>query len=179
MDKLYNAIASNDNSVWDFYRGDIEEYAISGYPIMFNADVVVINYIYDFILDGYKVIRTKDITEYDYASDRCKFINSLYMQENIVPQKPKWIEQFETFEELICQLSKNEIICSVECELSDEMFYIGKICDVNENCIKMICFDPLCKLYDEHVSICMDDITTISFENRYATVMGKYVKWNK
>ncbi len=178
MDELYSALLSNNGGEWEFCRDDVEDFSLFGFPVMFNEDIVVLNYVYDFALDGYKVIRTKDITAYDHASDACKFRNNIYLNENICPKMPKGIKEFESLKDLLSQLSQLDIVCSVECEWGEDTFAIGKICEVKEDCIEMICFDPLCKLDEEPTRICIDDITTVSFGNRYSDVMGKYVNWN-
>ena len=178
MENVYEALmGSHSDELWKIQRSEIEDWSMSGFPVMVSPELVMLHYEYDFILDGYKIIRIRDIDEYKHDSDSVKFVSSVCKKENITPSMPECLTNVDSWQEVFSQLMEKEVICIVECELSDGSFNMGKIVNVHEDCVEMLCFDGECKVDEEITEILFDDITTVSFGNRYSNVMEKYVEW--
>lgn len=175
--KTINAQKIDFNALVKIYRGNIEEYFLLGYPLRYNENIILLHYAYDIMLDGYKIIRAKDITDFDNKSEDMKFLNYIYKSESIVPFFPKGFENVENLKDALNVLKEKEIVCVVEREIKEEFFEIGKITNISEDTISLQCFDSKCEVYENKKVINIEDITNISFGGRYSEIMGKYVKW--
>ena len=76
---------------------------------------------------------------------------------------------------LFKEIKKEQRIVIVESERkTDSDFYIGRIEMVEDNNLKLLCFDPA-GIWDNEASIiCYTNITCVTFQDRYSTYMGKY-----
>lgn len=169
-DKL-NFINCNGD-ICEVVRGDL--YTIEGVPIKYNNEFTLLVYNYDFEFDGYKIIMMCDIHNIKYDEVDI-FISNILKNESIVPKSGEIVNfNIDNFEMIFKYfLNKNENII-VECE-KDSEFNIGKILEIYDDHIKFLNFDGEGTWDMEPLDISYDDITLISFRNRYLKYMSKYV----
>jgi len=159
------------------YRKNIEDYSIIGYPLIYNKDIVLLNYAYDIMLDGYKLIKTNDITNIEQNSENVKFLSNIYRSENITPVFPQGFENVETLRDVIKILKEKETVCIIENETKEDSFGIGRVTSLSNDVVSLLGFDSKCIVDDGVTAFRIPDITTVSFGGRYTEIMGKYVDW--
>ena len=158
-------------------RENIDENPIDCIPLICMNELLLIQYLYDFSFDGYKIIRMDDITSVRY-SDIEEFGEFILKEEGLMKKvkKPdiKNISNWEAFLKEYKELNKTIII---ECEaLTEQNFCIGKIVDVNNDSIELLCFDSVGEWEQYTRKIIFEDITSVSFNDRYSLTISKYVK---
>ncbi len=119
-------------------RGNIDENTIQGFVLSFSDQLVLIQYVFDFILDGLMVIRRADITEIKCnATD--EFQKNLLVAEQLF-QKVPFAESFDLhdWKSIINQLSKQHELIILEDERPDEaVFLIGKVQKITNSSLSM------------------------------------------
>lgn len=160
--------------LYNIERKKVEDEKILGYVLMLSEKLILLNYAYDFELDGYKIIRIKDVTDIKNMA----FLEAVYEKENLLPSMPTQISDVSNMRSVLQQLKERGTITILECELSEyNTFLIGKIESIEKNTVRIKDFDGECVLDQESTEVAIKDITMISFGDRYSTVMGKYVRW--
>jgi len=158
-------------------RCKIDRNSIHCYPLIMGEKLLLVQYLDDFQVDGYKIIRIKDIT--DTCSDECeRFFEFIFEEEGILNEIGKQsisnLDSWETVFKELMTLGKNII---VECEdIEGKDFYVGKINEVNKISLLLSYFDAIGEWEQEPVNIAFKEITSVSFDDRYSTIISKYVK---
>lgn len=167
-------LVCDENAICRIERDNINQFKKSGKPIAFSDKFVIICYEYDFQFDGFEIIRLEDITNI-YYDDIDKFINYIFTKENIQPSNEDTFNfSIHSYKDIMqFFLNENENII-IECEKCGE-FYIGKIIEVFEEYVCFLGFDAEGNWDEEPSNILYNDITSISFRNRYLIYMSKYV----
>lgn len=170
-EKLKLIIANND--ICRIERKSIDYYKISGKPIVFNDNFLLIYYEYDFEFDGFEILKMCDINDikYEYVDI---YISNILKKEKIMPIDNSKNDFIINNLKDICMFffNKNENLI-IECEKKSE-FNIGKILEVHDEHIVFLNFDGEGTWDIEPLEIYYDDITLISFRNRYLKYMSKY-----
>lgn len=156
-------------------RKKVDNYPMECIPVVLGEKLVIVQYLYDFQIDGYKVLRIRDITQI-LAGECERFQEYILKKEGIYDQikKPAFtsLNNWETF---FRQYSLNKNIV-IECEkIEDGQFYLGKIIEVYSNFLIFLRFDALCEWDQEPKKIFYKDVTSVSFEDRYTNILSKYV----
>lgn len=172
MEQLETIIQNND--ICRIERKNIEEYKKSGKPIIFNNNFLLIYYEYDFDFDGFEILKLSDITDIKYENIDV-FIGNILRNENIMPTSYNLedlnMDSFKNIFQYFFNANENIII---ECEKISE-FNIGKILKIYDDHIMFLNFDGEGTWYKDPLAIYYEDITLISFRNRYVKYMSKYV----
>jgi hypothetical protein len=158
-------------------RCKIDKNPIDCFPLIMSQDLLLVQYIYDFELDGYKLVRIKDMTSIISGKSE-RFSEFILKEEGIlnqikIPSFPildKWVNVFRNLKSL-----EQNII--VECESTESnIFYIGKIVQVMKSSLLLLYFNELGEWDKEPTKIIFKDITSVSFDTRYINIISKYVK---
>lgn len=153
-------------------RSKIDKNQIDCIPLEAGQDLVMVQYLYDFLIDGYKILRIKDITAIRSGNHE-RFSEKILRDEGILNQvktPPVSVNNWGTVLRDILVLEKNIV---VECEILGE-FYIGRIVEVSKFTLSLLHFDPLGEWDDEPTQIAFKDISVVSFDDRYSSIMSKY-----
>ena len=150
--------------------------AIVGFPIKLSDDFLLMTNIFDFYDDGYTIVKTSDISE-AYSKESDEFYEMICISENLLKKADECpISSVKSMKDILSGLSKEDFFIVVECEKSEDAFFIGKIKSIDENKVVMQSFDALGKWHDETDIIKYDDITKITFLDRYSKMYFKYMK---
>lgn len=155
-------------------RSNIDKGLLYCIPLKVGQDLVFVQYLYDFLIDGYKILRIKDITAIR-SGDQERFSEKILRDEGILNQiktPPVNVNNWGTVLHDILVLEKNVV---VECEILGE-FYIGRIVEVSKTTLSLLHFDPLGVWDDEPTQIDFKDISVVSFDDRYSSIMSKYTR---
>ena len=109
-------------------RSEIDDNSIQGFILAASEQLVVVQYVYDFNLDGLMVLRVADITEVR-CSATDKFQKSLLAREKLIERVP-FAEAFDlrNWRSVISQFSKDYGLMILESETTDgNAFVIGRV----------------------------------------------------
>jgi hypothetical protein len=129
----------------------------------------------DFVLDGYSIVRFKDITEIELKGD-CyeEILKKEGLLDNCEVPNIRLDNWQTVFEDLILMgknvIIENESINDDECE-----FGIGKITNIYNNSVHLKHFDAEGVWQDYPLIIPYSKITTVTFGSRYVDIFSKYV----
>lgn len=142
-----------------------------------SSELVLLHYEYDFELDGYKIIRRRDITRLT-RRDIERFHDKLLEYEGVRQHAGmRYSVDLTDWHSVLSSLQKSGLYVSLEHEPDQTYIYlVGKILRVHPKSVTMLGFDPLCDWHDAPTKISYTDITCISFSNRYIAMLSKYTK---
>lgn len=142
-----------------------------------GENLLFIQYIFDFYLDGYKIINKNDIIDIS-ISDVDILQKQILINEKLLNniKKPFQIN-LSNWKSSFNDLKNQNVILSVENETTNlDFFLLGKILDVLDNSIKMKYFDGMCKWNDISMEIKFKDIKTISLFSNYNNKYANFIK---
>ena len=173
LNKLENVV--KNSNLCTIKRENIDTNPIHGFPVQYDSQFVLVEYEYDFQMDGYKIIRTKDITELRQGTIE-EFVENIFAKEGIPHHIDTCIVNIiGGFQEFFSQFQKKDSTVIIECEACEEnKFLIGKIIKIGEEYVDIICFDALGKWDESEIRVEYQDITCITFESRYINIMSRY-----
>ncbi|HIV03267.1 MAG TPA: hypothetical protein IAC74_06795 [Candidatus Aphodoplasma excrementigallinarum] len=160
-------------------RDFIDPLTLYGFPVELSGGLAAFSFIYDFRPDGYKIVRTSDITEV-FSEEAEHFLERIVRAENpeFTPEPPGFA--LESMAALCTDLQEKKKIVTVECEGSEEtIFLIGQICRVTNKEISMRTFDGMGVWDTEKAAVPLGDITCISVGNAYVEILSKYLTEKK
>lgn len=153
---------------------------LNAIPLAIGQNLVLLQDLYDFSLDGYTIIRIKDITSIIVTKSQL-FSQFILKEEGILNQiiKPS-ISNFDNWRNVLTELSvlDNNIIVESE-NLETSKFFIGKIECIDKASLFLLHFNGAGEWDKEPTEILFKDITSINFNSRYIKVISKYVKPNE
>lgn len=155
------------------WRGKIEDNSIDCVPIAVGRDLLLIQYLYDFQIDGYKILRIKDITcirsgKHERHSER------ILKEEGVFDciHKPN-IDDADSWSQMFSELMVLGKYIVVQCENFGDM-YIGQVVEVAKTSLSMRYFDFFGIWNEETAKVLYKDITMVSFDDRYSTIISRY-----
>ena len=148
-------------------REDVDDEPITAIPIMISQELLLIHYLYDFYIDGYKVLCLLDITKIARGEIE-EFHDEIIHKEGILNLlcAPKvsicsWKDFFDSM------LKENRLIdISLEKVQSGKTFFVGKVRATNENFLELQEMDGLANYKCDMTKLFYKDITLVSFGNR-------------
>lgn len=146
-------------------------------PLAIGQNLVLLQNLFDFDLDGYEIIRIKDITSAIITKGQ-QFSQFILKEEGILDQvrKPS-ILSVDNWKDVITELSNLDKNIIVECETKETSeFYIGKITGSDKKSLFLLYFNGAGEWDDEPTEILLKDITSIKFDSRYINIYSKYLK---
>ena len=176
---IKNAIEShiNEKMIIRIERKNVsDDEAIVGFPIMMSNDFLLMTNIFDFYDDGYTIVKMADISD-AYSKESDTFYEMICVKENLqnkINECP--VSSVTNMKETLTELSKEDLFIIVECEKNKDSFFIGKIESIGENQVAMRSFDALGNWYDKISVLMYENITRITFLDRYSKMYFKYMK---
>lgn len=173
IDKIDKAI--DEKRVIRFGREHIDPNCINGVPLLRSENLLLIEYYNDFCQDGYKVVRIGDITGVYYNEEE-RFYEEILKQEGIYKGLSiPGMEKIYNWKSLFEKLKKLYQTIIIECEEYDiEDFYIGKILKIKEKCLQFLYFDTMGRWRESPNEINFNEITSVTFADRYSAIYSKY-----
>lgn len=160
-------------------RDRIDDNAIQGFVIGTSDDLVLLQYVYDFRLDGLMVLAVADITEVRCtATDR--FQQTLLDTDGLVAQVPFGLRiNLEDWRSAIADLAHGYPLLILECErLEAPDFVIGRVKEMAHGEVRLECFSGAANWDEELVSLKYEDITSCQAGTNYTNVYQRYFERN-
>lgn len=129
----------------------------------------------DFILDGFRISRIRDVKEMRIKNDKCdEIIRSEGILDNLyIPEinLKNWNSVFEGLKDI----GKNIIVEYETAEGKDDSFTIGRIKKVYKSCLYMYYFDADGIWNTAPYRIPYNEVTSVTFDSRYINIFAKYL----
>jgi hypothetical protein len=156
-------------------RNEIDDNAIQGFVLASSEELVVLQYVYDFNLDGLMVLRIDDITEVR-CSATDKFQKSLLEQEGLIATVSFGSDfALSNWRSVISQLSKEYALMILECEAGDEKdFVIGRILTTTTTGAQVRYFSGAANWVRKPVELKFKDITSCQVGTNYLNVYQRH-----
>ena len=156
-------------------RESLSDYFIYCFPICCSENLLLIEFVEDFLPDGYKIIRKDDITDIK-RDESDEFAEYIFKQEGIVhgEQIPD-ITNLDSIKEVLKQFVDSEENIIVECEADDNNFFIGKVIECGEDTFSFLDFDGVGKWSQFPIQVRYSKVTCIGLRGRYLKIMSKYL----
>lgn len=156
-------------------REEVDDEPITAIPIKISQQLLLIHYLYDFYLDGYKVLCISDITKIKRGEIE-EFHDEIIYKEGVLNLlcTPKvsissWNDFFRTM------MKENKLIdISLEKVEDETTFFVGKIKSARKDFLELQEVDALGNYKHKITKLYYKDITLVSFGNRYSELLDKY-----
>jgi hypothetical protein len=149
-------------------RSGIDDHSMEAFVLGVSDELLLLQYVYDFHLDGLRVLRIADITEVR-CSETCKFQRELLAHEGLIQQVPFDIRlDLSNWHTLLTQLSAMYPLMILECEKRDDPdFLIGRVDGIGPTSVEMQWFSGTGRWEDRLATLAFDDITSCQVATNY------------
>jgi len=156
-------------------RSEIDANAIQGFILDFSAEIVALQYVYDFNLDGLMFLRAADVTDVKHSATG-KFQKALLKQERLLERIPfEATFKLDNWGSLISQLSEEHKLMILEREASQEPdLFIGTILKCARASVQGRYFSGAAKWAAKPEKLAFRDITSCQVGTNYLNVYQRY-----
>jgi hypothetical protein len=158
-----------------------QEENISGFIIGMSKGFLFLQLYYDFMFDGYAIIRLDDFDSLRHSSyERTK--RKIFKAEGLLDHsygfdKPLPLTSWTDILRKLKSYDLHVIIQNINKDFLD--FWIGEIKSVTDNSVRIHNYNPNGILDDKPENIKLETINIIKFGDRYSTIFRKYLKQKK
>jgi len=156
-------------------RDDIDDNGIQGYVLAMSDQLVALQHVYDFRLEGLMILRLADLTDVE-CSATSRFQNDLLVREGLAQAVP-FDKRFDlgSWPEAIGQLAREFSLLIIECEaLHEPAFAIGRVHGVSGEAVELDYFNGVGQWEDERVEIEFADISSCQVDTNYLNVYRRH-----
>ena len=161
-----------------YRRFDEPDLSVSGYLLGFSADLLLLQREDEFLLNGYCILRRRDVEELrsgPYEKTIRRILEAEGVQERYYGLEPPL--PLESWSDLFRELKRRDLHVIIECEEEEDPdFFIGPVERVSLHSVGIQYYDPAGRLLEQLSIIAFEDITKVTFGDRYTTVFRKYLK---
>ena len=170
--------AMQQKNMMVLYRDELVAPEYAGVPVAVENELVVLQRQTNFVLDGYCTLRTGDITEAEQMDD-VPFLKKVMAGEKLYDavKAPDFACRGwqELLEGIMAQYGG---WAAVECEGNPEesLYFLGRLMKVDSRYLTMKRVDALGNWLSDPLVLPLDDVTLVSFGDRYLEIFRKYCK---
>ena len=170
--------AMQQKNMMVLYRDELVAPEYAGVPVAVENELVVLQRKTNFVLDGYCALRTGDITEVEQMDD-VPFLKKVMAGEKLYDavKAPDFACRGwqELLEGIMAQYGG---WAAVECEGNPEesLYFLGRLMKVDSRYLTMKRVDALGNWLSDPPVLPLDDVTLVSFGDRYLEIFRKYCK---
>ena len=170
---------AQQRSLISIRRAAVDENKIQGFVLGLSDRLVLLQYVYDFNLDGLMVLRTADISEVT-RSKTDELQERLLVDEGLFSRIPfDYSIDLCSWRSAIAGLSGMHPLLILECELLQEPeFAVGRILETGDEEVALKYFTGAANWLDEPVRLRYDDITACQANTNYVNVYQRYFEKN-
>ena len=156
-------------------RDEIDDHGIQGYVLAVSDELVALQFVDDFRLDGLRILRVRDITGVACTSvDR--FQKELLVREGLERSVPfDRTFALRDWRPLIGQLTREYPLMILECEAVDEPdFVIGKARSITETSVEFDWFSGVATWEATPAKLALADLTSCQVDSNYINVYRRH-----
>ncbi|MSR59402.1 MAG: hypothetical protein EXS05_17455 [Planctomycetaceae bacterium] len=165
------------NQLIEINRETITEEAVLGFVVDYSKELILIWSANDFVMDGFEIVATKDITSIDFGECE-QWYEHVLRSEGLVDEfaAPDGVD-LSSWKTALAALNKQGRNVIVENELSEsERFLIGRVTKLTMKSATLQVFDPAGNWEPTSKRINYSDITLVSFDGNYVKMHTKYLR---
>lgn len=152
---------------------------IRGFILDMSAQFLVVQKEDEFRLNGILIIHREDIISM-VSDDYEALMKTILEKEGVFPQDyglPIKKLSLDSWRKVFKVLEKHDYHVIIECEHDEDAeFYIGPISEIQEDSVGIRYYTPNAILDIDATFINFEDITTVTFHDRYTSVYRKYLR---
>jgi hypothetical protein len=170
---------AHDRKFVSILRDELDSSSIDGFVLGYSDDLLLIQNVYDFRLDGLKVIRIADITAIESGATR-EFQKKLLVTEGLFQQIDfESPHDLRDWSDILTQFSLSRSLVILENEQQDDsIFLIGKIQKIGESGVSLRSFSGVGE-WDEYPTLLpFSIITACSVDTNYSNVYQRHFERN-
>lgn len=177
IDKKALLDAKQKKNMMVLYRDKLEAEEFAGIPVSVEDALVVLQKENNFALDGFVAMRTGDITELEQMDDSPFCRRALEGEKAYDAVRAPGFDCCD-WQSLLTGIRKNwGGWASVECESTEEtIYYVGRITAVDSRYLTMKRVDADGTWHPDAATLPLDEVTLVTFGDRYLGVFSKYCK---
>ena len=155
-------------------RKRIDALSIQAVPIRYSPTLLLVQYIYDFHLDGQLILRRSDISSMlCCATD--EFQRGLLAGHGLIDQIDfHFHADLTSFADLLNSQPAHSIVILEREHLDDSDFWIGRFVDSTEDMIRLHEFTGAANWEDKLTHICETDVTCCQLNTNYVRFYAQY-----
>jgi hypothetical protein len=155
----------------------IDAHRLDGFIVDFSDDLILLMFVYDFFLDGYKIVATRDVTAIKCGEVEAWQENILRSEAVVDDVSAPFAFDLSTWKAALGSLKKHARHVILENETpGSEIFLIGRIERLDSNAATLATFDPLGNWETDRSRIRYDEITVAAFDGNYLKMHTKYLR---
>ena len=156
-------------------RAEIDDEPIAAIPVKASEQLLLLHYLYDFYLDGFKVLRMADITDI-VRGDVEIFHDEIISKEGMTDLLCTPDISIDSWKIFFNVISKEDRLIDISLEEMDDgtSFFVGKVSRAEQEFLELVEIDALGNYHEQATRISYQDITLVSFGNRYSELLDKY-----
>lgn len=168
-------VLKDSRSLVTIRRKKIDGNSIQGFLLVHSDELIVIQYVYDFNLDGLMALKTSDVTSIESTMTDI-FQTQLLAEEGQLSKVNFELKlNVDSWATLINELRPNFKFLILEAESSEPPnFYLGEILKATKDSVSIRCFSGAANWDDEISELALQDITALQAGNNYALVYERY-----
>ena len=157
-------------------RTEIDAQTIQGFVLASSDQLVVLQYVCDFRLDGLMVLSTSDITEIRSSATN-KFQTTLLEQDGLLEQVPfDMTFDLQDWRAIIKQLARAHPLLILECEHGDDPdFIIGRLVKTTSAAAHVRYFTGVGRWLEKPDRVNFCDITCCQVDSNYLNVYQRHL----
>ncbi len=166
------------NELVEIFRHEIDEMSFLSNVKKVSDKLVLAENTNDFSVNGYRIIRLKDITDISLSSenDSLAFLNMIFEKEAIF-EKSTPDFSVNDWNDVFSFLCKSNNPVTVECAYEDAIdYYFGWVKSVNGSIATMVCFDGSGEIFRDEIKVNLDYVSQVLIFEKYTTKMSQYVR---
>lgn len=157
-------------------REAVDDEPISAIPVKVSSRLLLIYYIYDFTFDGCKVLSVEDISEIQ-REEIDRFHSYIIQREGIVQGADVYGDMdIDTWQGVFRYLHEYGKMLDISLEriVDKQNFFVGKVDAIFDDHILLREVTALGVFKNGRKKIYYNDITMVSFANKYSEMLDKY-----
>ena len=160
-------------------RESIDGLRIQGFILAYSKELILIQYVYDFNLDGLMVLRRSDISEID--ADKTDIFQTQILKDEGLFSEVDFQKEYDVkdWRTVLNTVGKEYGLVIIEDEVSeDPEFLLGKIQDIKNDSVSILGFTGAASWHEEPTEISYEDISSFQAGNNYLMMYKKYFERN-
>ncbi len=154
-------------------RGGLENEYWNGFPLVVSDDFVLMRTLHDFALDGFAVLRLRDVTAVR-SSDTERFFERVLraegMLDKVAAPRPVLMRSWRSVLESVRAHYRYAIL---ECEREGE-FLLGELVSVDDESVSLHYLQVNGTRERALTRVSLDELTLVRFDEQYVNLFGKY-----
>ena len=163
-------------------RDEIDGNRIQGFILDYSKELILIQYVYDFNLDGLMVLRLSDIT--DINSDKTDHLQTQILKEEGIYSKVSFKEVYNLsdWKSVFTNIASEHRFIIIENESQENIdtpsFILGEVVKTGNRSVTIHGFTGIARWHEKPTKASYKNITSFQAGNNYAETYDRYFERN-